>query len=1160
MKQQGFYDFFYTLRAGKLLRYVLSPLSCCAKNRTLKGATQRKLELSVVAGYITTIITFTLLSFFSSCNQQQDQQAPAKEMFEVLDSKQTGLAFSNTLTPSQAFNVFDYMYFYNGAGVGAGDFNNDGLIDLFFSGNQQQNTLYLNKGGLKFSDVTAAAHIPQDSGWSTGVSVVDINNDGMLDIYVCRVGKYEVLNSRNQFLVCTGIDANGVPAYADKAAELGLDFSGFSTQAAFFDYDMDGDLDMFLLNHSVHQNGTFRPRKEFLGTYFPLSGDRIYRNDGKRFTDVTKQTGINSSAISYGLGVAVSDIDLDGYPDLYVGNDFHENDYLYINQHNGTFTDVAAQRMMHTSQYSMGVDAADINNDAWPDIISADMLPSDPYILKRSLGEDAYDIFQYKIQAGYHYQYTRNNLQLNRGNGMFSDIGLYAGVYATDWSWATLWMDMDNDGLKDLFISNGIPKRLNDIDYVNFVSDEEVQQKMKTNSLDEKDMALIEKFPQIKIPNRLFRNTGNATFADMAAGIKGDRSTFSNGAVYADLDNDGDLDIVVSNIDEPVLVYQNKVHETDTAAFVQLKLLGPEHNRNAAGAKVVLYTANGIQLYEKQAVHGFQSSMEVPLHIGLHKVQVDSAFVIWPDNTYATLQWKTGALNEISYTTGLPLFDYSKLREYYSNPALPMTDITSSTGLQYMHKENPFVEFDREQLIPHMVSTEGPALAVADINGDSRSDFFIGSSKREKSAVFLQQPDGKFIQSAQPALDRDNVYEEVDACWVDVNNDTYPDLVVASGGNEYYGHDEHMQPRVYLNDGRANLTRMEHAFDGIFLTASCVAPYDFNKDGFIDLFIGARAVPWEYGKKPQSYLLQNDGTGKFTDVTTQYGKSLADAGFVTQATWQDMDADGDADLLVAAEWAPLAVWVNSNGKFEKKELGKEKGWWNCLVPFDADGDGDMDLFAGNLGRNSRLHASAKEPVKLYYNDFDGNGKREQVLTYYLNGKEICFANMAEVEKQMPVLKKKFLYAEDFAKASLQDIFGADKLSSSAILSADYMSSAILINNGKLQFSMTAAPWQAQLSPIRDATIADANNDTLPDLLLAANFYDNNIEMGRYDADHGSILINKGNGRFDYSTINGLQVNGQVRHIRPININGRQAYLLARNNDSVKVIARKPLLH
>src|SRR5579872_3146822 len=504
-----------------------------------------------------------------SCKHPSTDGGPV--LFEALESSRTGLDFSNKLTPTQEFNVFKYMYYYNGGGVGAADFNNDGKIDVFFAANQVSNKLYLNTGDLHFKDVTTEAGIPQDGAWSTGVSVVDINNDGLMDIYVCRVGNHETLHSHNQLLICQGIDQNGVPTYRDEAKEYGLDFSGFSTQAAFFDYDGDGDLDMYLLNHTLRQNGTYGPRKEKLATYNPLSGDRLFRNDGNgKFTDVTKESGIHSSVIGYGLGLAISDIDLDGYPDIYVGNDFHENDYLYINQHNGSFRDELTDRLMHTSQFTMGVDVADANNDGYPEIVTMDMLPYDPYILKRSEGEDTWDIFNLKIGYGYNYQYTRNNLQLNRRNGQFSEIGLYSGIAATDWSWSPLWVDFDNDGLKDLFISNGIPKRLNDIDYINFISNQELQQKMHNKSLDSKDLGEVDKFPQIKLPSKFFKNNGQLGFSDQSGRIQGARELYSNGAVYADLDNDGDLDLVVNNIDDPALIYRNTSNDNKNQAYLDI--------------------------------------------------------------------------------------------------------------------------------------------------------------------------------------------------------------------------------------------------------------------------------------------------------------------------------------------------------------------------------------------------------------------------------------------------------------------------------------------------------------------------------------------------------------------------------------------------------------
>ena len=1108
------------------------------------------------------LLIIFLLHLFSSCKHKNKEPV----MFRVLDHNSTGLDFSNVLTPTKDFNVFKYMYFYNGSGVGAGDFNNDGLIDLFFSSNQGDNKIYLNQGKLKFKDVTAEAKIPEDSGWSTGVSVVDINNDGLLDIYICRVGDYETLHSKNQLLICQGIDKNGIPFYKDEAKEYGLDFSGFSTQAVFFDYDGDGDLDMFLLNHSVHQNGTFAPRNKFLGTYNALSGDRMYRNDGNnKFTDVTKESAINSSAISYGLGIGVSDIDLDGWPDLYVGNDFHENDYLYINQHNGTFKEDLTNRIMHTSQFSMGVDIADINNDARPDIISMDMLPSDRKILKSSLGEDEYNTFYMKIGYGYNYQYTRNSLQLNRGNGMFSETGLYSDVAASDWSWSPLWIDFDNDGLKDLFISNGIPKRLNDMDYVNYISDDEIQQKLKNNFTNEKDLGLINKFPEIKLPNKFFKNEGDAKFTDAADEIEGNAATFSNGAIYADLDNDGDLDVVVNNLEDAALIYENESNDAKNKPYLDIKLTGSSKNINAVGAKVIVYDSNEIRTYEKYPVRGFQSSMEIPVHIGLYKTKVDSILLVWPDNTYQSIEWKNAvsSLIKIQYQPGLPKYDYSRLTNHWKNPTREMVDITKEVNLNFKAEENPFNEFDREPLIPFMVSREGPALAVGDANGDGLDDVFIGSSKGNKSAVFFQRPGGKFEKSIQTDLDNDSTYEDVDATWVDVNNDGKTDLVIATGGNEYYGNDKYQQPRLYLNDGHEHFIKLDHAFDNIYLTASCVVPYDFNGDGYIDLFIGGRAVPWEYGQVPQSYLLENDKSGHFRDVTAQYSSKLSKVGLVRSALWYDINKDGRKDLIISPEWGGVCAFINEKGSFKKQMLTDKKGWWNFTLPVDVNGDGNIDLIAGNEGLNNRLTASSTRPVRLYYNDFDDNGKKEQVLTYYLDGHEIPFANKDELQKQIPVIKKRFLYASDFAKADLDEIFSEEKLKNSVVLTADYFSNSILMNNGNLPdgkpgfgFTTIPLPWQAQLSPYKDAVVINANNDSLPDILMVGNFYDNNIQMGRNDADFGTILLNKGNSQFISQNINGLQIKGEVRHIKKINIAKEEAYILARNNDSIMVIKFK----
>jgi enediyne biosynthesis protein E4 len=1082
-----------------------------------------------------------------------------KYVFEVLDHATTGLHFANTLASTPTFNMFKYMYFYNGAGIAAADFNKDGKVDLFFCSNQGNNQLYINKGSLSFADVTNSTHIPQDGGWSTGASVVDINNDGLLDIYVCRVGNYENLQSRNQLLICTGISKEGMPQYKNLAKEYGLDFSGFSTQAAFFDYDVDGDVDMFLLNHSLRFNGTFAERNTYTNTYDSLAGDKLYKNENGKFVDVTRTTGINASVIGYGLGICVSDINLDGYPDIYIGNDFHENDYLYINQKNGTFKDELTTSMRHTSQFSMGVDVADINNDACPDIISVDMLPEDPYILKRSLGEDEYNLFNYKTRAGYFPQYARNNLQLNNGDGTFSEIGRYAGIEATDWSWAPLWLDIDNDGLKDLFVSNGIPKRLNDMDYVAFVSNDELQTKIRRNEISNEDLTLINKFPEIKLKNKFFMNNGNAAFTDIADQIKNDLPTYSNGSVYADFDNDGDQDVVVNNINDPALLYKNTTNDHQAKNAVQVTLKGPSSNINAIGTKIIVFDSSGIRLYEKFTVKGFQSSMEIPLNLGTNKIKIDSAFLIWPDNTYQKIKWDTSTTQiAFTYQPHLSAFDYAMMAK--QKKFLSVENITQSTQLTYQQVENPFIEFDREPLIPHMVSREGPALAVADVNADGLEDIFIGSSKGNKSAVFLQKSNGQFTKTIQPYIDNDSTYEDVNAVWIDVNNDTYIDLVVASGGNEYYGHSEYVLPRVYLNNGKAQWVKRIDAFDSIYTTISCVAATDFNGDGYPDLFLGGRAIPWEYGQTPTSYLLQNDRTGKFKNVTDGYNKELATIGMVTCAQWVDVNNDKKPDLILSLEWGGIVAFIADKGKLTQQTLSAKKGWWNFVLPADVDGDGDIDFIAGNLGLNNRLHATAETPVKLYYNDFDGNGKKEQLLTYFLKGKEIPFANKDELQKQIPLLKKKFLYAENFAKASLAELFTRGKLDSSTLLEANYFNNTVLLNNGAQGFSEIPLPWQAQLTTYKDAVMVNANDDALPDVLLVGNFFNNNIQMGSYDAAAATILINKGKGQFAVEQSIAPAIIGQVRHVKKMLINKQEAWLLAKNNDSLAVLKRVKSLY
>ncbi|MCU0373878.1 MAG: VCBS repeat-containing protein [Chitinophagaceae bacterium] len=1096
-----------------------------------------------------------VLFYAMGCSQKQATQAYPP--FEVMEAGHTQLLFKNTLRPDSVLNMFKYMYFYNGAGVGAADFNGDGLTDLFFAGNQVANRLYLNKGNFTFEDITQKAGIPNDGGWSTGVSVVDINQDGLMDIYVCRVGNFENLRSHNQLLLCTGIGGEGIPQYREASAEYGLNFSGFSTQAVFFDYDLDNDLDLFLMNHAVHHSGKFAARNTFNQTTDSLSGDRFFRNDKGKYINITATAGIYSNGIGYGLGAVVTDVNLDGYPDLYIGNDFHENDYLYINQKNGTFADEAARQLNHTSQFSMGVDAGDLNNDGWPEIVSLDMLPNDPYILKRSLGEDAYDIFNMKIKYGYQYQYARNNLQLNLRNGHFAETGLYSGIYATDWSWSALFIDFDLDGHKDLFIGNGIPKRLNDMDYVQFVTNEAYQQKIRTNSLGQKDLELINRFPEIKLPNHFYRNKGNAVFDDLGATLPNNPATYSNGAAYADLDNDGDLDIVVNNIEDHPLIYKNNMGRQTGNKAIRLQLKGPQGNLNASGARLIAFCGSNTLVAEYQPVRGFQSSMQVPLVLGIGQAVPDSVWLIWPNNRLQRLPANLpDSLLTINYSDTLPAASLANLQLKAGAAIVSITDQTDGLQVDYVHRENEFNEFNREPLLPRMLSTEGPALATADVNGDGLTDFFIGGARDAAGALYQQTPQGGFTRTAQPALQADSAYEDTDARFADLDGDGRLELVVVSGGNEFYGGHPLQLPRLYRLGQQNRLQPVPNGFAALKsdVTWGKAAVADFNRDGKPDIFLAARCVPFKYGAPPASVMLYNQGGLSFLPANGPEASTWQQAGMVTDVHALDWDKNGWTDLLMCTEWGSINLYLNKNGRFSRTEISPDRGLWYALLPFDYNGDGLTDIVAANNGLNSRLKASAEKPVRLYFNDFDGNGRTEQLLTYYPGSSEIPFANKDELQKQLPGLKKQYLYAEDFAKANLKDLVPANSLSKAVKYEVNNLAHMVYLNNGKGGFVPRQLPDQTQWTLIKTLAAGDVNADGLPDLMLGGNFRENNIQMGRNDAAPVTLLINRGKGNYQAQ----IQWPGgqtcQVRGIMPIQTAKNKLWLLALNNDRVRLIS------
>lgn len=973
----------------------------------------------------------------------------------------------------------------------------------------------------------------------------------MLDIYICRLGNFEAFKSKNQFLICQEIK-NGIPLYQDQAQALGVDFSGLSTQAAFFDFDLDGDLDLFLLNHSVHQNGSFAPRSHFLNTYNPISGDQLYRNDGQKFTNITKSSNIHSSAISYGLGLVISDINLDGYPDIYNGNDFHENDYLYINQKNGKFKDLATTMLQHTSQYTMGVDIADANNDGLPEILTMDMLPFEPEMLKRTLGEDDYEIYRHKILVGYHYQYTRNSLQWNRGNNLFSEIGLYAGMFATDWSWANFFTDFNNDGLKDIFVANGIPKRMNDIDYVNFISNENYQNKIQNFSIEQADFEVINKFPEIKLANKFFLNLGNLKFKDIASTIKNNPLSFSNGAIVADLDNDGDEDIVVNNVNDPVFIYENKSSQDTQNHYINITLYNPKQkNRNELGAKIVVYAQQEKLVFENYPVRGFMSSMQKPIHIGYGQKKIDSIIVIWNDFSYQKIDLNHLQKNNLITKSGLQKFNYERFTNL--NEPYLVNDITRNCRVDFKHEENDFREFNRERLIPHFNSTFGPALAVADVNGDGLEDFFVGGARNQKSSLYLQQKNGQFKPTSQD-FKPDLNFEDVDAQFTDFNNDGFLDLVIASGGNEYYGSDNHLLSRVYLNNGQGFFTYLDKAITN-FINAKLVRTLDFNHDGWQDIFIAEKTVPFNYGQSSKAYFLQNNTHNKFIDVTQELCPEIQNVGMITDVQFVDFKKNNHLDMIVCSEWGTIDFFKFNANKYRKQPpIISQTGWWNFIYPCDINKDGYTDFILGNHGLNSRLQANNQESLHLYLNDFDDNGQLDPILTYILNGKEIPFANKDELQKQIPFLKKKFLYAADFAKAEWQDFFPEQKLSSAKVLSANYLNNAILINKHNDSFSLLALPWQAQITSYSAAMTLD-NNKSFKDIFLLGNYFDNNIQMGRQDADYGTILCNNQikDNMILTQHIESLNITNQVRKMSPITIRGKQVYILAKNHAALQII-------
>jgi enediyne biosynthesis protein E4 len=1099
-------------------------------------------SIKATLSFLVVLIGITLL--FHACTKE----SPTPTLFTLLPESETNITFNNKLTEGADINIVQYLYAYNGGGVAIGDINNDSLPDIFFTANEGSNQLYLNKGNLQFENISTSADIEGNRKWSSGVTMADVNADGWMDIYVCQVSGYQKMIGQNQLFL-----NNKNNTFTDVASSYGVAHQGMSTQAAFFDFDGDRDLDLFLLCHSNHATDNYQDtsRRNIPDS---ISGDRLFRNDGNNFTDVTKAAGINSSKIGYGLGVAISDLNNDGFPDIYVANDFHENDYLYFNNCDGTFREAITKATMHNSTFSMGVDIADVNNDARPDILTLDMRPEDKTILENSVGADNWGIYEYKLRYGYHHQFARNMLQINQGDlrqnntAQFSEVGQLAGIEATDWSWSPLIADFDLDGWKDIVISNGILRRPNDLDYLKTVDRTYVH-------LGKNDALIYENMPEGKVVNYAFRNLQNGRFEKVNAAWGFDKVSCSTGAAYADLDKDGDLDIVMNNINEAAYVLRNNANEWSGNRFLKIKLNGSKENPNGLGAKISIW-CNGQQQYlEVGSTRGFQSASEATALFGIGQSEaVDRLVVVWPDG-------KTEERKMLPANTTIVLHYEQALAAPAKKEIAQrlFKNISDEIGLNYRHHENNYSDQGKEGLLPRLLSREGPGIAVGDVNKDGLDDFYVCGADGQGGALYWQLPNGTF-QSQDEELWRQNIsFEETDAAFFDADGDGDLDLYLVHAGNQRGENSIVNADHLYWNDGKGHFAKAEKRLPEINAQGSCVRPFDFDQDGDMDLFVGSRVVHRNYGLSPASYLLENDGKGFFT--ISNRAPDLTELGMVTDALWTDVNGDQKTDLIVVGEWMTITVLLSDNGKFTKQSLPDTEGWWNSIAAADFDGDGDMDLVAGNLGGNSYLSASVSEPVSLYAKDLDQNGSAEILLSYFVNGKEEPLHQLDELASQYPAIKKQYKDYRSFSQHSFSEIFPAAILAGATTKKAVTFASAYFENNGKGSFVMKPLPDAAQLSPVQKILCADFDGDGNLDILLGGNLYEVAPTIGRFDASYGSFLRGDGRGGFEavHAAASGFAVFGQVRDMAVLELAGRGTVLLVgRNDDSVGVwsVARR----
>jgi hypothetical protein len=1098
---------------------------------------------------------FWVLSLFIlfSCAKNTDLEQK-NTLFVSLPPERTGVNFSNILTESEEFNIIEYLYFYNGGGVSVGDINNDGLIDIYFSSNQGSNKLFLNKGDMIFEDISKKSGLESLGSWKTGVSMVDINGDGLLDIYVCRVGNFKGITGKNELYI-----NKGDLTFSEEAAAYGLDFQGFSTQASFFDYDKDGDLDMYLLNHAVHTEKSFGSASlRYLDD--GLAGDRLYKNNSekgeKRFTDITNQAKIYSSQLGYGLGIGISDLNNDTWPDLYVSNDFNENDYVYFNKADGTFQDQTSSSINYSSRFSMGSDFADLNNDGWVDFITLDMLPKEEAIQKLSQGEDTEENLQQKLNYGFERQFSRNCFQLNNGNGTFSEIAQLSGISATDWSWGVLLADYDNDGWKDILISNGIVRRPNDLDYMNFVTNPNLENGFQNNA-EITDLELSSEMPSGAVANFFFRNNKDLTFQDVSSTWNIAQKNFSNGAAYADLDNDGDLDLIINNINAAAEILENQqAQQTDKTKnnFLKIRFKGLETNKFGIGSRVEAYRNKEQIIQENFTSRGFQSSTAPEVHLGLGEIRtLDSLKIIWPSGKiekFTNVQAnQTLTVNESEAKTGPSYLVQTK------ESLLKVVD-NNLSGLDFDHYEDNFNDFNYESLLPHRLSQEGPALAVGDVNGDSREDLYVGGAAGQAGTLFLQVKLGKFEKSNQAIFEKDALYEDTEAIFFDSNKDGFLDLVIGRGGNISNSSDSGGQSKIYLNNGKGEFQ------DSIILPleknaqVSVILVHDFDKDGLEDLMIGGRNVAGKYGQIPRSYLLKNLGENRYQDITNQIAPELANLGLVKDAAWIDIDVDGNLDLMVIGEWMPITVFLSKNGKLVNQTaifgLENTNGWWNSIAVEDFNQDGFADVVLGNLGLNHRMRPTEELPIKMMLADFDNNGSSEQILTYPVDGSYFTVASKDELVKQIPSLKKEFIHYYDFAGKTVDEIFSKYPLEDASYLKSYQFESLVLYNQKGKKFITKKLPIEAQFSPIEDIAIEDVDQDGYLDLILGGNTTAVASYFGSYQGNWGLILKGDENGTFNTFKESPLKIKGDVKKIKEVIVGSEKWFVFAKNNSSLEV--------